>query len=41
MIEGRGGIFDVKIGDELIYSKHQTGEFPEDKLILDRIASAS
>lgn len=31
--EGRG-IFDVKVGEQLVYSKFQTGSFPdEDKLV--------
>jgi selenoprotein W-related protein len=34
MIEGRGGVFDVKVNDELIYSKHETGQFPEHDLIV-------
>ncbi len=34
LIEGTGGIFDVKLGGNLVYSKHQTGSFPdEDELI--------
>ena len=34
MIEGGGGIFDVKIDGMLIYSKHETGRFPEDEEVL-------
>ena len=30
MIEGSGGVFDVTINGELVYSKAQTGKFPED-----------
>ncbi|MBC80578.1 MAG: hypothetical protein CMQ33_07065 [Gammaproteobacteria bacterium] len=34
LIEGDGGIFDVKLGGNLVYSKHETGSFPdEDELI--------
>ncbi|MYD46320.1 MAG: SelT/SelW/SelH family protein [Gammaproteobacteria bacterium] len=34
IIPGSGGIFDVDVDGELVYSKHQTGEFPnEDRLI--------
>ena len=34
LIEGGGGIFDVIVDEKLVYSKHQTGEFPdEDQLI--------
>jgi len=37
LIEGRGGIFDVRVDGELIYSKHDTGEFPDPALIVERI----
>lgn len=40
LIEGRGGIFDVRVDGELIYSKHDTGEFPEHDLIVQRIRQA-
>ncbi|HAK51239.1 MAG TPA: hypothetical protein DCM54_04960 [Gammaproteobacteria bacterium] len=34
LIEGAGGIFDVKLDEDLVYSKHETGSFPdEDDLI--------
>jgi len=29
LIEGSGGIFDVKVNGKLIYSKRATGRFPE------------
>ena len=29
LIKGRGGVFEVMVGDELIYSKKETGRFPE------------
>ncbi len=37
LIEGAGGIFDVKADGKLIYSKHQTGRFPEDHEVLDAL----
>jgi len=38
LIEGRGGIFDVKLGDETVYSKHQNGnQFPEEGPLVDRL----
>jgi selenoprotein W-related protein len=37
MIEGGGGIFDVKVDGELIYSKHETGRFPEEDEVLESI----
>ena len=29
LIQGKGGIFDLKVDGELVYSKHETGVFPE------------
>ena len=39
LIEGAGGIFDVKVDNDLIYSKQETGEFPEHRLIIEKVAS--
>ena len=34
LIGGTGGIFDVNVDGKLVYSKHETGDFPdEDKLV--------
>ncbi len=41
MIEGSGGIFDVKLNDEMIFSKHEADRFPEHQEILDLIAAKS
>jgi len=38
LIEGSGGIFDVKLDGKLIYSKFRTGRFPEHQEILDAIS---
>ncbi len=38
MIKGGGGIFDVKLDGQLIYSKHETGRFPENEEVLAKIA---
>ncbi|TPV96534.1 MAG: hypothetical protein B7733_04330 [Myxococcales bacterium FL481] len=37
LIEGDQGIFDVKLGDELLYSKHGTGRFPQLREVPDLI----
>jgi selenoprotein W-related protein len=29
LIKGRGGVFEVTVGDELVYSKKATGRFPD------------
>ncbi|MCP4249863.1 MAG: selenoprotein [bacterium] len=39
LIEGGGGIFDVKANGDMIYSKDETGRFPEHNEVLDRLAS--
>ena len=33
LIKGGGGVFDVTLDDELIYSKHATGQFPTNEEI--------
>lgn len=42
LVPGTGGIFDVRLNDELIYSRKEAGRFPESKelkqLVRDRIA---
>jgi selenoprotein W-related protein len=42
LVPGTGGIFDVKLDGELIYSRKEAGRFPESKelkqLVRDRIA---
>jgi len=37
LIEGGKGIFDVKLDGELVYSKYETGRFPENDEVLDKI----
>ena len=37
MIEGSGGVFDVHVDGTQIWSKSDTGRFPEHKEILDKI----
>ena len=41
LIEGSGGIFDVKLNGKLIYSKKETGRFPEHHEVLDKIAAVA
>lgn len=40
LIEGGKGIFDVKVDGELVYSKYDTGRFPENAEILDKIPAS-
>jgi selenoprotein W-related protein len=37
LIEGSGGVFDVKVDGNLIFSKKAAGRFPEDDEILKSI----
>ena len=38
LIGGGGGIFDVHVDGALVYSKHQTGEFPNEEALVSKIA---
>lgn len=38
LIEGRGGVFDVRVNGDLVFSKHEVGRFPEHREVLDEIA---
>ena len=37
LVQGSGGIFDVEVDGELIYSKQQTLKFPSDEEILAQL----
>ena len=37
LIRGGGGIFNVEVDGKLIFSKQQTGRFPEEQEILDQL----
>ncbi len=37
LVPSKGGVFEVKIDDELVYSKAETGEFPEHSVIMREI----
>jgi len=39
MIEGSGGVFEVKADGKLIFSKKQTGRFPEHQEIFDSLGA--
>ena len=39
LIAGGGGIFDVRVDGDLVYSKHQTGEFPDEGKLIGELAS--
>jgi selT/selW/selH-like putative selenoprotein len=29
LVKGTGGVFDIAVGDDLIFSKKRTGRFPQ------------
>ena len=37
LIKGAGGVFDVTADGKLIYSKHQTGRFPDNDEVLQAL----
>ena len=39
LIRGGGGIFDVEVDGRLVFSKHQTGRFPNPGEVASLIAS--
>lgn len=39
LIEGGGGIFDVVVDGQLLHSKHETGQFPDEAALVRRIRS--
>ena len=38
--EGSGGVYDVVADGELVFSKHETGRFPEDQEIVDALKTS-
>lgn len=41
MIPSGGGVFEIVVDNDLIYSKKATGEFPSEVQILDKLSSAA
>lgn len=39
LVRGSGGIFDVAVDGDIVFSKHQEGDFPEHELVLQRLES--
>jgi selenoprotein W-related protein len=37
LIEGSGGIFDVIVDGAKVFSKHETGRFPDEQEIVDQL----
>jgi selenoprotein W-related protein len=41
LIEGGGGIFDVKADGDMVFSKKDVGRFPEDSEVLEQLRARS
>jgi len=39
LIAGAGGIFDVMVDAQLVYSKHATGQFPNETVLVAELAT--
>jgi selenoprotein W-related protein len=37
LIQGKGGVFDVVVNGQLIYSKKETGRFPDHEEVLSQL----
>jgi len=37
LIESSGGVFEVKVDGMLVYSKKQTGEFPDEAQLVEKL----
>ena len=40
LIKGDNGVFDVVADGRLVFSKHQTGRFPEEEEVLEALRDA-
>jgi selenoprotein W-related protein len=39
LVPSSGGCFEVTVNGELLYSKLQTGQFPDEKTVIDQVAA--
>jgi len=39
LIKGKDGVFDVVANGKLVFSKHETGRFPEEREIVEALRS--
>jgi selenoprotein W-related protein len=39
LIPSGGGAFELTVGDELVYSKLETGEFPDEATMVNEVGS--
>ncbi|MBW1781780.1 MAG: SelT/SelW/SelH family protein [Deltaproteobacteria bacterium] len=38
LIKGKGGVFDVVVDDDLVFSKHDVGRFPTNEEVLEKLS---
>ena len=41
LVEGSGGVFDVTVDGKRVYSKHETGRFPDEGEVVELIQKSS
>jgi selT/selW/selH-like putative selenoprotein len=41
LVKGKGGVFNVTVGNQKIFSKHDQGRFPTEQEVLDELARLS
>ena len=39
LVPGRGGIFDVHVGDELVFTKSMLGRYPDPEDVMPQLRS--
>ena len=40
LVKGDSGVFDVCLGDRRVFSKHESGRFPEDAEVVELLREA-
>ena len=40
LVKGDNGVFDVVADEQLVFSRHQTGRFPEEEEVLEALRDA-
>jgi len=40
LIPSSGGVYEIKYGDSLIWSKRETGEFPDPEVVKEKVGAA-
>ena len=40
-VKGDAGVFDVRLGDRILFSKHESGRFPENAEVVELLREAT